>query len=548
MHFIRNMAIKHKLIAIVMLTCVLSLLLVGSAFVAWQWTDLRKDMLQDISVQAKMTADNCKAALAFEDAKDAEETLKALRAEPSLVFGVIYTKSDEIFATCFRANVDQSDLPTEVKHDGYVFNNHYLTVFEPVVLDKETIGTVCLRSDLSPMYEALKRNAENTLVVLLLALLAAYFISAKLQTIISRPILSLAEVAKSVSEKGDYSARALRQSNDEVGLLIEAFNEMLEQIQQRDSALVEAKENLEARVQERTTELTTANESLTGEIAEREKAERKQEELLHELESVNQELKDFAYIASHDLKAPLRAIKTLAEWISTDYADKLDQDGQEQLRLLGQRVDRMHNLIEGILQYSRVGRVKEKLVEVNLGTLVPEIIDMVAPPDNISVTIESELPTIWCEETRITQVFQNLLSNAIKYMDKPEGAVKIGCTEQDNFWKFSVADNGPGIEQKHFERIFKIFQTLSARDEFESTGIGLTVIKKIVELYGGRIWLESEIGKGTTFFFTLPKISIKPQSQELDEEDEDNEVVAVADTATGQVKTEENTNQEQTDG
>jgi signal transduction histidine kinase len=158
-----------------------------------------------------------------------------------------------------------------------------------------------------------------------------------------------------------------------------------------------------------------------------------------------------------------------------------------------------------VLKYSRVGRIKEELVEVNLNELVVDVIDMVAPPDSISITIEEELPVIECEKTRIMQVFENLLSNAVKYMDKPQGKIKVGCVEDDGFWKFSVADNGKGIEEKHFERIFKIFQTLSSRDEFESTGVGLTVAKKVVELYGGKIWVESEPGAGSTFFFTLPK-------------------------------------------
>ncbi len=511
------MAIKHKLMAIMMLTCVAALLLVGTAFVFWGWTVHKNDILQDLLVQAEMTANNCKAALAFADTKDAEEMLKTLRAESSIMLGCVYTRTGEVFATYHRNGYDAPELPVQIKTAGYDFRDGSLTVFKPIVLDNETIGSVCLRSDLSPMYRALKRNAENTIAVLLLASLAAYFISSKLQSIISKPILSLAEVAKEVSEKRDYSARAVKQSNDEVGLLIDAFNEMLEQIQQRDSELVKAKEELELRVQERTSELTTANEHLTGEIAEREKAERKQAELLKELESVNQELRDFAYIASHDLKAPLRAIKTLAEWINTDYADKLDDDGKEQLRLLGSRVARMHNLIEGILQYSRVGHVNEKTAEVNLAKLIPEIIDMVAPPENITVTVENELPVIKCEETRIMQVFQNILSNAVKYMDKPQGIIKMGCVQEGGFWKFSVSDNGPGIEEKYFDKIFKIFQTLSARDEFESTGVGLSVVKKTVELFGGKIWLESEIGKGTTFFFTFPLEGVQDYTGEGEE-------------------------------
>ncbi len=511
---VQNMAIKHKLITIVMLTCIMALMLVGGAFLFWEWRGLRNNMFENLSTQARITAENCKAALTFEDIGDAEETLKALKANSSIVFACVYKKSGEVFATYAQDKADKAHLMIEAQQQGSNSSGGLLTIFEPIVLDDETIGMVCLRCDLGPMYAALRHNAQNTVIALALAAIAAYFISSRLQRIISGPILALAKVARDVSEKRDYSTRATKQNNDEVGLLIDSFNEMLEQIQQRDSELVKAKGELEVRVQERTSELTNANEHLKEEIGEREKAERKQTQLLKELESANQELKDFAYIASHDLKAPLRAIKTLADWISTDYADKLDRDGQEQLNLLKQRVDRMHNLIDGILQYSRVGRVREKNVNVHLDKLLPEIIDILAPPANIKITMDTEMPVIKCEETRITQVFQNLLSNAVKYMDKSDGLIRVGCIEEGEFWKFSVADNGPGIEKQHWERIFKIFQTLAPRDEFESTGIGLTVVKKIIELYGGGIWVDSEVGKGTTFFFTFPKAGAPEQTPE----------------------------------
>jgi PAS domain S-box-containing protein len=240
-------------------------------------------------------------------------------------------------------------------------------------------------------------------------------------------------------------------------------------------------------------------------VTEHKQAEQRQEQLLEQLEKINQELKDFAYIVSHDLKAPLRGISTLVKWISTDYADKLDQEGKEQMDLLLNRVERMHNLIDGILQYSRVGRVREEKTQLNLNELVPDIVDILAPPDNITVTVENELPMMECEKTRITQVFQNLLSNAIKYMDKPQGQIKVGCVDEEDCRRFSVTDNGPGIEEKYFEKIFQMFQTLRPRDEVESTGVGLTVVKKIVEMYGGRIWVESIVGEGSTFLFTLPK-------------------------------------------
>jgi light-regulated signal transduction histidine kinase (bacteriophytochrome) len=229
------------------------------------------------------------------------------------------------------------------------------------------------------------------------------------------------------------------------------------------------------------------------------------EGLLKQVESISKEFKDFVYIISHDLKAPLRAIKALTDWLAADYADKFDADGKEQLNLLTSRVNRMNNLLDGVLQYSRIGRVTENPVQIDTNQLMHEIIESSAPPANIHITIENQLPVITSERTRIQQVFQNLLGNAVRFMDKPEGFIKVGCTEENGFWKFSVSDNGPGIAEQHFEKIFKLFQTLQPKDQFESTGVGLTLVKKIVELYAGKVWLTSKLGEGATFFFTLPK-------------------------------------------
>ena len=268
-------------------------------------------------------------------------------------------------------------------------------------------------------------------------------------------------------------------------------------------------EQLEEMVKERTDELTQ-------EIAERREAEQKQAELIEKVDNINKELKDFASIVSHDLKAPLRGIKSLASWLLDDCSDRLGDQGKEQINLLLGRVERMYNLIDGVLQYSIVGRTEEKVVPVNLNKFVQEIIDMLVPPKDISVTVENDLPVIECEETQIMQLFQNLLSNAIKYMNKPQGWVKVGCTEEDGVWKFSVADNGPGIEEKNFEKIFRMFQVVAVSEEFQGTGVGLTVAKKIVELHGGRIWVESKVGEGSTFFFTLPKKEMGVHHEKLD--------------------------------
>jgi len=249
-------------------------------------------------------------------------------------------------------------------------------------------------------------------------------------------------------------------------------------------------------------------------ITKRKEAEKSLKKLNIDLESsvrelirANKELEEFAYIAAHDLKTPLRGIGTLADWLVMDYADKFDEVGKEQIRLLNTRAKQMSNLIDRIQQYSRLGQSDQKKQQVDLNEVLSEVISIIAPPENIEITVENELPAIMCERTYIIQIFQNLLSNAVKYMDKPKGQIKVGYAEENYFWKFSVADNGPGIQQRHFGRIFKIFKTLSPPNGLESTGIGLSIVKKLVELNKGRVWVESEVGQGSIFFFTLPRQS-----------------------------------------
>lgn len=228
---------------------------------------------------------------------------------------------------------------------------------------------------------------------------------------------------------------------------------------------------------------------------------------IQKLSQANKLLEDFAHIAAHDLKTPLRGIATLADWISNDYADKLDEQGKEQVRLITTKAKQMNAMIDGILRYSMLETVAPEKQKVDLNTVLSEVIAGIAPPENIEITVENELPTLMCQRTQMMQVFQNLLSNAVQHMDKTKGQIKVGCVKQDGFWKFSVTDNGPGIDEKYFEKVFEIFQILPSRDGIESTkstGVGLSIVRKVAELNGGRAWVESEVGKGSSFFFTLP--------------------------------------------
>ncbi len=688
--WMRDLSLKHKLVAIIMLTCVSALVLAGVVFTAWEWTSLRKAMVIDMSAHADMLADNCKAAITFEDPTDANEVLRTIGAIPSILTTCVYRKDGTLFAAYEHPEAEVAIPPADHLPSGHAFKQGRLTLAQPITLEGEEIGTICLVCDLDPMYTRLAHGIAVIISVLIVASLVAYLVSAKLQEVISSPILYLAGVANFVSQEKQYAIRAEQHSTDEVGLLIEAFNEMLEQIQQRDSALVNANEQLEARVEERTTELTRTNEKLTREIVFRKKAEQilkqRTERIIHhqktlvklskytnkdlastihrttaeaantlsvervgvwllsenadelicediykqsqdshesglqlkaadypsyfqaiensrivaaddatkdprtrelardyleptaitsmldvpirlhgktlgvlchehvksprewsleeqdfaasiadmislqieanerqkaeralakanehladivrELRRSNKELQDFAYVTAHDLKAPLRGIGTLTDWITSDYADRLDEEGRHHLGLLKGRVARMSELIDSILHYSEIGRTTRRIESVDLNALLSEVIGQLSPPEHIQINVDADLPTLISEKARLIQLFQNLIGNAIKYMNKPQGRVEVGCIDQDDYWRFHVTDNGPGIDQKYFTKIFQMFQTLTRRDELESTGIGLAVVKKIVDLYGGNVWIESTVGEGTTFYFTLPK-------------------------------------------
>ncbi|WP_305081314.1 two-component regulator propeller domain-containing protein [Oceanotoga teriensis] len=241
-------------------------------------------------------------------------------------------------------------------------------------------------------------------------------------------------------------------------------------------------DELEEKVMEKTIELRNNNDKLV---------------------QLNDELKDFAYIVSHDLKAPLRGIGQIAQWIITDYHESLNDDGKELLDLLYNRTERMNTLIEGILSYSRVGRRVDDIEKVDTNEVVEDIRSNIYNDEYIEIIIDNELPIVEVDRTKITQLFQNIISNAVKYNDKDKCVINIGCNSKPDYDVFYIKDNGPGIDEKYHEKIFKIFQTLSSKEDSDSTGIGLAIVKKIIDSFNGKIWVESQLGKGTVFYFSI---------------------------------------------
>lgn len=277
-------------------------------------------------------------------------------------------------------------------------------------------------------------------------------------------------------------------------LLVRVRNQVTIHQLRRD--IEDANRLLEVRVAERTAELEACVAQRTA-----------------ELHAAQKELQRFAYIVSHDLKEPLRGVHQLSQWLVHDYGSVIDEEGKEMFAMMTHQVKRLINLIDGVLQYSRAGQKMHDETPVNLAALIPEIVESLTPPQTIQITYSPDLPTFLADQTRIRQVFQHLIENAIKFMDKPQGEISIQCRDEGACWQFSVTDNGPGIEARHYERIFHIFRTLRSCDDADSVGVGLAIVKKIVELYGGRVWVESKIGQGSSFYLTFPKHALVEDSK-----------------------------------
>jgi light-regulated signal transduction histidine kinase (bacteriophytochrome) len=226
-----------------------------------------------------------------------------------------------------------------------------------------------------------------------------------------------------------------------------------------------------------------------------------------ELKKKNKELDEFAYVVSHDLKAPLRGIDNITKWIEEDHEKELTPDVKRNLDLIKGRTKRLENMINGLLDYARIGKVKRGFQKVSVEKMLYELTELLVP-DNFVVNITNKMPVLMTDKLHIEQVFSNLISNAVKYNNKPVGRIDISASDWGDYYEFTVKDDGIGIQSQYHEKIFTIFQTLQERDAFESTGVGLAIVKKILEDHKATITVESKLGEGTAFIFTWPKYPV----------------------------------------
>jgi PAS domain S-box-containing protein len=593
----RDIPIKQKLVIMIMVTTTLALLLAGVGIVLTDSFLFRGYLRRDLSSLGKIIAENSTAAIAFNDSKSAALTLGALRARTHVQIACVYRADGTILAVYPEAAAS-AGCPAADPRDEIRFTGQGVFVSQAVVLSGRRIGTLMLLYSPGEIAERIKLYGSTVFGVLLASSLLALLVSSKLRAVIELPISQLVRATTLVSLTGDYSTRAKKLSGDELGVLVDRFNEMLAGIQSRDADLKSERERFRFMAESMPQKIFTATPQgdvdyfnlqwmeFTGlsfdqiknwgwtqfihpaDLEENLRVwrhaletgqpfifehrfrradgqyrwhlsrvqamrdahgkismwigsntdihEQKQKE--EALRRANEDLQQFAYAASHDLQEPIRNVAVYSEIVERRYHDRLDDEGRQFLGFLKEGGRRLATLVNDLLAYTRAGVGEFNDTPVASSAVLQHTLASLAEAireSGATVTHEA-LPQVYIGESHLQQVFQNLIVNALKYRGHDPPRIHISAVARGAMWCFSVSDNGIGIEPQYKEKIFGVFKRLHHDRSHSGTGIGLAICQRVVERYGGRIWVESELGKGSTFFFTVPRFaqSLRPTAHE----------------------------------
>jgi len=502
---LQNLSIKRKLTLITMLTSSAALVLSALSFLIYDLVSFRHLLIQDLMTQAEIIGYNSAGAMEFKDVPAATATLSALTAKEDVVTAGLYGRDNKMFAHYSRkSNVIPSLLPAHLQGKGYLFEGGYLQVFHDVTLNGERLGTLFLQSDMRQWSLRAKRYAVILCIFVLISGLFALLVSSRLQRLISRPILHLEDTMRMVSANRNYEVRATKSYGDEIGKLIDGFNTMLSEIQQRDTALRGANEELKSR---------------TGEL-EKEILHRKQtqEELLkakHVAEEASRAKSTFLANMSHELRTPLNAIIGYSEMLEEESRESGKSDSVQDLRKIQSAGKHLLSLINDVLDLSKIeaGKMGLHLENFEVAPLIDEMTAALKPAaakngNTIHVHVAKNLAAMHADVTKVRQILFNLLSNACKFTDHGTIAVHVDQSKADgrDWIRFRVSDTGIGITAKQKENLFHEFSQADASiaRKYGGTGLGLAITYRFVQLMKGRVSVESEPGKGSTFTVHLP--------------------------------------------
>jgi signal transduction histidine kinase len=472
---LKRLSVRGKVVLVAMTTAVLGIIAMGGMSLVYQIYHERGNLLHEYATLARIVANRSSAALAFGDRRLAEENLQSLSPAPDFAGACIYDAEGNVLAELITKG---APCPAAVFDEQATIDGDHVHVSAPIMVDNEQVGAVYLRASTTRIDEA--RVAFVLLIITALGgtILLSYWMSTQLQRIVSDPIVRLASIARRVSRAHDYSLRAHKAGDDEVGELVITFNEMLATIEAQNNSLEEKKHSLEVQVARRTAELQRTND----------------------------ELKAFSYSISHDLRAPLRAINGFAVALTEDHQAHLNTQGRDYLARIRNAANRMSELIDALLSLARMSNQEMSLTEVDLTRIARDCVaqlEAAEPGRAVALRIAEGMVTRG-DPALLRSVMQNLIGNAWKYsrtVSQPTIEIGVGQDGLQSF--YFVRDNGVGFDMQFSGKLFGAFQRLHAQDQFEGTGIGLATVARIVHRHGGRAWAEAAPGAGATFYFTL---------------------------------------------